>query len=212
MAAQFEVSMPHIRKWEGFYSNSGKDKGGETYAGISRRNHPNWTGWPLVDREKLQKGGKLPWNYKIEDYNLELQVTAFYRNYWQQSKSGNLKDQNVADLYFDLAVNSGMGRAAQLLQKSLNRLGKPVAVDSAAGAQTMSAANSVDPVLLYTTLKDERKAYYDRIVKNDPSQEDFYDGWIRRLNSFPELKKKTSLIVLALAAGSCLLAYKHFQE
>lgn len=212
MAALFEASMPHIRKWEGYYSSISKDRGGETYAGISRKNHPNWAGWPLIDREKLQKGGKLPWNYKIEDYNLELHINAFYRNYWNQSRAGELKTQELADLYFDLAVNSGVGRAAQLLQMAIVRLGVPVAIDKAIGPQTLAAVKKLDPVLLYQALKEERKGYYERLVQKDPTQADFLQGWLRRLASFPDLKKKASLMVLALTVGSAIMVYKYITE
>lgn len=187
--ANFEQVLPHIRKWEGNYANHSKDKGKETYAGISRKNHPNWAGWPLVDKEKLAKGGKLPWNYLIHDYNLELLVKKFYEQYWRDSRAGELKSQDVAHIYFDLAVNSGTGRAARILQQALNSLMVPVVVDGAIGPKTIAAANSVDQVNLYQGIKEERQAWYDKL-KLDPNNQDFYAGWIRRLSSFPDLKKK----------------------
>lgn len=189
--ANFEHVLPHIRRWEGNYSNHSKDKGGETYAGISRKHHPNWPGWPMVDREKLQKGGKLPWNYLIQDYNLEMQVKAFYQQYWKDAKAGEIQHQEAANIYFDLAVNSGIGRASQLLQKALNRLKvqPPLQVDGSPGPKTIAAANVVNGVSLYQAIKEERQIWYDKL-KEDPDNASFYDGWIRRLSSFPDLKKK----------------------
>jgi len=34
---------------EGGYSNDIDDAGGETYAGISRNNFPDWYGWTIID-------------------------------------------------------------------------------------------------------------------------------------------------------------------
>ena len=42
--------VPHILKFEGGYVNDKDDKGGETFMGITRKNHPNLKMWDIVDK------------------------------------------------------------------------------------------------------------------------------------------------------------------
>ena len=42
----------HILRAEGRYANLVGDTGGETYGGVSRNNHPNWSGWHPIDAAK----------------------------------------------------------------------------------------------------------------------------------------------------------------
>ena len=48
----FKKALEHTLKREGCYANHGKDRGKETYKGISRKYHPKWPGWELIDEAK----------------------------------------------------------------------------------------------------------------------------------------------------------------
>ena len=50
--ANFNESFNITLGYEGGYSNDPDDAGGETYKGISRRYHPGWKGWALIDELK----------------------------------------------------------------------------------------------------------------------------------------------------------------
>ncbi|HBF18469.1 MAG TPA: hypothetical protein DDW81_00145 [Cryomorphaceae bacterium] len=47
--ADFEWAYRHTSNKEGGYVNDPSDYGRETYRGISRRWHPYWEGWKIVD-------------------------------------------------------------------------------------------------------------------------------------------------------------------
>lgn len=100
---------------EGGYSNDPTDSGGETYAGISRKNFPHWTGWATVDKYKPMKQGQY-----IEDHGLKGLVMMFYEvNFWKPIKGYALESQELANYLYDTAVNMGVGVALQLLKQSL---------------------------------------------------------------------------------------------
>lgn len=208
--AVFEKALPGVLKHEGFYVNHPSDPGAETYAGISRKHWPNWAGWPIVDREKKEQGGSLPRNYKIEDYNLQLLISSFYKKYWDEARAGEIHNQNIAQLYFDHAVNAGTGRAATILQRAIGRSGNlDIIIDGAIGPQTIGATNKANPDKLYPLLMEERKMYYQKIAQQNPSLAVFLQGWMNRLASFDMATATTgSGLVLALVLTSAYLAYK----
>ena len=97
---------------EGGYSNVAGDTGGETYAGITRKNFPHWSGWVTVDSHKpISRGTTLQ--------SLEPAVESFYKtNFWDPVDGDNITDQTLANDVFDMAVNAGVGEALKLLKQS----------------------------------------------------------------------------------------------
>ena len=51
--ADFKKALTETLRHEGGYVNDPKDPGGETYKGISRKNHPDWEGWNIIDEKKI---------------------------------------------------------------------------------------------------------------------------------------------------------------
>lgn len=100
---------------EGYYSNNAKDRGGETYCGISRRNFPDWEGWSAIDKFKSEYG--LPrFNQQIPQ--ADKFVDDFYvRSFWNPLKGGEIKSQAVANVIFDTAVNCGVRFAVLVAQE-----------------------------------------------------------------------------------------------
>ena len=56
--ADFRESFNKVILAEGGYVNDPDDKGGETYLGISRVNHPYSVMWEIIDAIKKEKGTK----------------------------------------------------------------------------------------------------------------------------------------------------------
>lgn len=95
--ADFIKAITKTLPWEGGYSNHGKDKGGETYAGITRVNHANWAGWHIVDKNAPLKQGQL-----IKDERLKGMVEVFYLDqYWRKIHGDKINNQAIVDLLFD---------------------------------------------------------------------------------------------------------------
>lgn len=187
--AQFKRAYEFTSEQEGGYANNPADRGGETYAGISRVHNPTWPGWRIVDRHK-----PLNWNERIWDQELIGMVEGFYQDRFNRIKADQLNSQAIANLFFDFHVHSG-GRAVLELQRAINDLSFPhlIAVDGIMGPQTINAANGLDVAKLHDRYKTRRKEFLTAIIENNPSQEVFRAGWLARIAQFPNLleKKKT---------------------
>ena len=89
----FEKAYAQTAKHEGGYVKDPADAGGETFRGISRRNHPAWPGWKCVDhcKELAEVAGcKTPESiakyidrFFAGDKGMDTLVKDFYRKeYW----------------------------------------------------------------------------------------------------------------------------------
>jgi lysozyme family protein len=171
--ALYEQAIPAILKWEGGYVNDPSDRGGETYRGISRKNHPRWTGWAIIDTyPEEQKHHNREWP------ELEDKVKAFYRaEYWNKIMGGQIKDQKVAGFLLDWFVHSGY-HAIKNLQRIIGQLD-----DGVMGIKTITAINKYDGDL-FGKLKEARIKFVHNIAKTRPSQPKFLKGWLNRIEDF----------------------------
>ncbi len=185
---------------EGYYANVSGDKGGETYRGISRRFHPDWIGWPIIDRAKESKGGRLPYNYQVPHPLLHGMVIDFYKaKFWDKIHLDQVRDVNLQSIIFDAFVNSGKNGIA-ILQRVLSTLGQNISVDGDMGPLTVKSVNAVNPIALFNAYKYAREVYYNAIAKGD--NEKFLRGWLNRIRSFNYTTvglSVTGLVLLGLA-------------
>jgi len=54
--------------------------------------------------------------------------------------------------------------------------------DGIVGPKTIEALNKEIPYIFWLSLVEERKDFVDNIVKNNPSQIRFKQGWLNRIN------------------------------
>lgn len=181
----FYLALENTLGKEGLYSNDPKDLGGETVYGISRKNHPKWPGWKVVDALK-----PYPAFEKIMKNHMGLLelARAFYRvNFWDEIKGDYINSKDIAAEMFDTAVNMAPCRAVIFLQKALNKINKngelfkDLAEDGEIGPGTLSILNSQavadrEGVLLKIMNVYQGSHYLEQMEKN-PSQERFCIGW-----------------------------------
>ena len=183
--ADFQLSLNRTLAHEGGYSVVKADRGGETYRGVSRRFHPSWAGWIVVDQLKHEPG--FPRNLQNHP-GLQNQVGLFYhQQFWQPLLGEQLVHQAVADELFDTAVNMGIATAVSFAQTALNLLNRNQSsypdgmVDGKMGPKTLKLLNDCsEPEILVRTLNALQAARYIRICEKDPSQEVFFRGWLKR--------------------------------
>jgi lysozyme family protein len=188
--AEFHVALARTLEFEGGYADDPADKGGETYRGVSRRHHPRWSGWRIVDRARGEPGfpGSL-----AKSKLLARAVEALYRReYWDVLGGDRMPADAVAAEVFDAAVHLGVTRAARLLQRGLNLLNRDTSgrrdlvVDGLIGPKTQrSLAERLradgTPRELTTVIGLLRGGLYIDTVTVDPSQKRFIRGWLRRI-------------------------------
>jgi lysozyme family protein len=171
--ADFSISYVKTLAAEGGYvlhAVSG-DRGGMTYAGISRNAHPSWSGWADID------AGRTP---------PPTAVQAFYRTrFWDPLRGDKIKHQAIADSIYDFAVNAGLKVACSLAQTVATRvLGLPVAVDGIIGPKTLIALAQCDPDRFVAEYTLGRVAYYCGLVRRNRAQIKFIIGWVSRALRF----------------------------
>lgn len=173
--ADFYIAFEPMIRHEGYpgYVNNPSDHGGETVAGISRKNWPGSKVWSIVDAAKNRPN--FPANLK-DDKDLRPAVQTFYlANFWTQFMS-DLNSQELATWLFDKGVNCGIRQAMKFLQRAVG-----VKDDGLPGPQTLNAANNyIDPAQLVELCRDKARQFYRQLADNDPSQKQFLAGWLAR--------------------------------
>jgi lysozyme family protein len=140
------------------------DRGGQTFAGISRRFHPDWSGWRHIDYGDLS--------------NPELTglVMRFYQEeFWERINGEAMQGQGVAETIYDFAVNAGPIVAIKLAQVVVG-----TTPDGIVGPETSSRLNQSDSELFHLKYALAKVARYAAICNKDPVQKTFLLGWINR--------------------------------
>ena len=158
MEDNFNESLAHVLKHEGGFVNHPKDPGGATNLGCTKRVWEEWVGHEVtVDDIR---------SLTVAD------VTPLYKKkYWDAVRGDDLP-RGVDFAVFDLAINSGTGRASKLLQRAVG-----VAADGAIGPATLAAVANVNPRELATKVCEARMAFLQGL----PTWETFGKGWARRV-------------------------------
>ena len=164
-----------ILKHEGGFVNDPADKGGATNLGVTQQTLTEWRGHPVsVDDVKNL----------TEDEARDIYDTR----YLKKPKIDWLVFPHPQVFVFDMAVNHGPSRAVKILQKTINKAGfGTLGVDGGMGPMTRDAAKKAQDAMgpyFQNAMVEERKAFYEKIIANNPTQEKFRKGWMNRANSF----------------------------
>lgn len=140
------------------------DRGGLTYAGISKRYHPEWPGWDYIGKKEIDSPEITP------------MVRQFYKEkYWNKIKGDEITEQTIAETIFDFAVNAGTKTSIKLAQVVVSTI-----PDGVLGPKTLAKINSVDPEKFSLAFFSAKITRYAQICSKNPSQKKFLLGWINR--------------------------------
>lgn len=184
----FRKILAKVLAREGGYSNDPDDAGGETIRGIARNYHPVWPGWKIVD-ERKSVGDPAYRPIDSQDSLIDPLVERFYKvQFWTPICGDSLTEFSIAERLFDLAVNLGPRRAAQMLQEALNLLNRngssweEVVEDGIIGPKTLSTLNKASSLHVVRVLEALQGEHYINLVRRKPNQEKFLRGWLSRLD------------------------------
>lgn len=164
----FDRAFQEILGTEGGYVNDPDDRGGETKFGISKRSYPH---------------------LDIKSLTLSEAKEIYYQDYWNVPTLDlpQIDDYKIQLELFDTAVNMGVGTAGRIFQKSLNLLNRneknfeDLRVDGWIGEKTLNAYHKVNKKTLLKVLNGYQFMHYVNIATDNPSQERFFNGWMKRV-------------------------------
>ena len=163
--AEFKEYAKKLIAIEGGYINHPDDQGGPTMQGITLTTFRQYCGEgkTIKDLRNMSYG---TWCDIMKDL------------YWDKCLGDEIHNQALAEIIVDWCVNSGtVGlRKAQEIAGT-----KP---DGIAGPKTLEAINGANQKDLFDRILAARNQFYVNIVKKNPSQRVFMNGWMNRLNQF----------------------------
>lgn len=112
----------------------------------------------------------------------EDQAINFYEHYiWNPNHYELIADRQIATKVFDMTVNMGKEQSHKILQRSVNLMSKdPILVDGIIGVETLKETNLLPSDYLHQELREQQTAFYKLLVKEDPTQKIFLEGWLNR--------------------------------
>ena len=166
MKGNFDKCFELVLEHEGKYVNDPRDPGGRTNMGVTQRAWESYLNRTVTEAEMRTL---TPENVK-----------PFYKAmYWDKLKGDQLP-AGVDYAVYDLAVNSGVNRAAKWLQEIAG-----VTADGIIGPKSMEAIAACDPQEVVDVLCDMRLEFLQRL----PTFGTFGKGWSRRV---AEVKEKAT--------------------
>lgn len=169
----FAKALELTLSYEGGYVYDPIDVGGETRFGIT-------------------KGTALAFGYdgRMSALPLSIAEDIYRKNYWDRLRLDYISAHNepLALSLFDIAVNMGTITAGRFLQEAINLIkkGANINVDGIVGNATLAELKDIkdenDKLALVKMVEIQRGARYLAICKQDPSQEKYIIGWLKRVN------------------------------
>ncbi len=167
--ANIEILAPFILSFEGGFVDHPHDRGGATNKGVTLS---TWRscGYDIdndgdIDIEDLKS---------LSDREVIDCVLRPY--YWDPCRADEITDQSIANIVVDWRWGSGVW-GIKYLQRAIG-----VVCDGVIGPKTLSALNGTNPQYIFEIIKKAREEHFRAIVKNDPTQDVFLKGWLRRLS------------------------------
>lgn len=169
--ADIKIYAKKLPTWEGGFVNDPLDNGGATETGITLNTfigyrkliHPNTIPPTINDLKNISP---TEW--------LDVLQTIF----WDKWQGNRINNQSVAESLVEWFWGSGWhGIKEPQLMLGLTS-------DGIVGPATIQAVNNQDPEQFHERLRLAKIDYINTIVKNNPSQQKFYNGWLRRINAF----------------------------
>ena len=169
MKENWDACFAMVLKHEGGFVNHPKDPGGMTNLGVTRTN------WELyLDHDVTEAD--------MRALTPEMVKPFYKKNYWDRIRGDELPS-GVDYAAYDLAVNSGTGRAAKYLQQIAG-----VTADGVIGPQSLKAIQKCDAEDVVDEICNMRMTFH----KNHNTFDTFGKGWTIRVN---DVKAKATEMV-----------------
>lgn len=170
MKSNFDLWLSEVLKHEGGFVDHPKDPGGATNKGITIG---------TLKRLKIDVDGDGDSDLADLKKLRHSDVARVYRLFYWDAVRGDLLPSGLDFCVADFAVNSGVSRAVQHLQRALG-----VTADGDLGPRTMAALEGADVARLINKVCDSRLAFMKQArhrVTKELLWPQFKNGWSRRV-------------------------------
>lgn len=194
--ADFSTAYNVLAANEGGYANNPADPGGETYRGISRRYHPDWSGWSWIDSYKASNGS-IPRGTIFPQ--LEGSVQEFVRNnYWIPIDGDEIQNQQIANMVLDFDYQSG--KAAQVINQAL---GLPAT--NSITTDTINVINTGNATDVFNEIQQARYNYYQTLNDQGIIPNSLIGGILARV-----MRMASPTVIATAGIGIALIAGMFF--
>lgn len=175
-----EELLAHIIKNEGGYQNHAEDAKGNTNSrgelvgtnyGISAPTYEKFLGRPPTEQDMRNITPDVAKSIYAQDY-----IAPVEKRY------GVPAGHPVYDMVVDMNVMTSPKGVSAILQRAAG-----AKVDGKIGPKSrkkIAEAMAKDPVAFQHRLVEERKAYYEGLMKSNPDLEKYRNGWFKRAERF----------------------------
>lgn len=165
----FEKALSDVLKNEGGYVNDPDDHGGATNYGITMKTLSDFLGHTVNEHD-------------VQSISMDVVREIYKKNYWDRLKLDLVKNETLAALLFDQAVNRGTRTVAEQIQKIVG-----VTVDGMMGPLTIKSINAYNQKKLIINFIKVSQDSYIRIALSNHKQMKFLTSWINRTHKFMDL-------------------------
>ncbi|MBD2464312.1 hypothetical protein H6G89_25235 [Oscillatoria sp. FACHB-1407] len=158
----FGEALKFSLRWEGGYVNHPNDIGGETNKGVTASTYASYRRSKGLSNQSVR-------------YITDAEVYEIYRDMYWRPANCDLKTRALAIVHFDTAVNFGVGGSTIFLQEVLG-----LRADGGYGPITREAVSRANNAATARRYCQARIDYRYQRVKQNPSQNDFLQGWLNR--------------------------------
>lgn len=161
---RFTDCLPRVLQDEGGFVDDPKDPGGATKLGVTQATLSHWLKHPATIDD-------------VKALTADTVAPIYEASYWRAAACNQLP-AGVDYMVFDMAVNSGPGRAVRFLQEAVGVPG-----DGAVGQVTLDAIAKLTPVDIINAISARREAFY----RDQSTFLHFGAGWLSRLTRVTKL-------------------------
>jgi lysozyme family protein len=168
--AKVELYFPKVLRYEGGFVNDPTDRGGPTNMGVTLST------WRAI-------GHDIDGDSDIDANDIRLltkddAMMVMKVGYWDRWRADSIKNQSVAESLVEWVWGSGKWGVV-IPQRLLG-----VTEDGIVGMQTISALNAANQKWFHEKLRLAKLQFIADLIKRDPRQEKFKNGWVRRINEY----------------------------
>tara|TARA_Y100000004_G_scaffold196600_1_gene267159 strand:+ start:913 stop:1506 length:594 start_codon:yes stop_codon:yes gene_type:complete len=193
--ADFVLAHKKVHKAEGGYSNNPNDSGNYVDGYLVGSNFG--ISAPVLKNQL----GKRPTVEDMRGLSPKLALLIYKNEYWNKIQGDYIKNQSVAHLLYDGAVNQGYSFMRSAIKKAVLEQGEEY---EGINANQINSLNQRE--FFYSVFRDRLDRYYS-------GKKEFRKGWIKRLNQIrfiPTRNAKYYLIggILAIGLLSAIILIK----